>query len=54
MTCDRITASTLSTETMNAIDVIAAVAIMNMCVAGSCCIGRSFTPLGVHGNPSIE
>jgi hypothetical protein len=39
---------------MNAIDVIAAVAMMNMCVAGSCCMGRSFTPKGVHDNPSIE
>jgi hypothetical protein len=39
---------------MNAIDVIAAVAMMNRCVAGSCRMGRSVTPLGVHGNPSIE
>jgi hypothetical protein len=39
---------------MNAIEVIAAVAMMNMCVAGSGRMGRSLTPLGVHDNPSIE
>jgi hypothetical protein len=39
---------------MNAIEVIAAVAMMNACVAGSGRMGRSLTPLGVHDNPSIE